>query len=130
MSQRSTRAKVNREIERRLKRLAEGLPVTNTWSEHRLPSPYWEIAKYKRGAYRTFTVGCECGKEHKIALLYSSRKIWWRLTGQNKKQKTVNDLLAKNRKKGDLTRAQFDEYLDDHFYEPTEKDSDETISDS
>lgn len=118
MSRKSTLKKVERELERRLQRLAQGLPVSGTYSDNQVPTRTWNPSKWIKG-HRIFTFECECSKQHTVELILHARKIFWRLMQPKKGRKKHSGVIEKNLHKGDLTKEKFTEMINGYLHEPT-----------
>lgn len=118
MSRKSTLNKVKRELERRLQRLAQGLPVSDTYSDKKVPTRFWTQTKWGEGK-RLLTFKCECGKEHRIELRLHARKVFYRLVDRIPGRARHKGVIEKNLQKGDLTKAKLEGMIEGHFYEPT-----------
>lgn len=119
MSKKSTLRKVEKELERRLQRLAQGLPVTNTWSDKKVPTSSWIKVPWSRSGKRIVQIQCDCGQSYRIELLQHARKIFYRLMDQLKGRAKHKGIIERNLQKGDLTKAKFDEMIEGYFHEPT-----------
>lgn len=122
MSRKSTLSKVKRELKRRLERVAQGLPVTNTYSDKLPPTTRWTQCTWDRGGRRIFIGHCKCGRLVRIQVLYSSRKIYCRVVQPRRGRTKKKGLLERNLQKGDVTKQTLQEFLLAFEYMPEEED--------
>jgi hypothetical protein len=126
-----TKKSLDRELKRRMKNLALGLPVTTDVSD-RAPVPTrkgtskWQVAKWGHGNRRLFQFTCACGKVTEFALTYSDRKIYWSVydpVRRGKRKRPYKERTSLPMGAANLTIPNFMKMLKEYEYEPKEPKS-------